>query len=294
MAILPLTLGLSRVNPTTQPGMLLPSNKHFLPALSCCQSPFKTTQVGGPWKSEGCSLPSPPHSLHVRLLLHTLTPSQDGLRGMARERKQGSRGKKPAGGICGTCRVENLARWRLAVDGVAWGCRLRQSPAKGCMFHPRDTQHPPALPGVRHLCSGQVSSSARGRGHSTGARATAQGDRLTGQAWLPGHLPSLGVGGSRPVPTIGWCRGKGFSPEGKGQEPVLFLGTDDTGDPNLSSKNMGHVLDPTSPPGLTPHIHTWGLKEDIRSLITPSSQPTDWVPGSTGWQGPPYSHQHNS
>lgn len=68
-------------------------------------------------------------------------------------------------------------------------------------------------PTGRHGSRGQVSSSARGRGHSTGARAVVQGDRLTGQAWLPGHLPFLGAGGSRPGPTIGWGRGKGFSPE---------------------------------------------------------------------------------
>lgn len=185
--------------------------------------------------------------------------------------------------------------------GSGWsrvGLQVEAESSKGLRVPPQGHTASPSTAGRSpHLCSGQVSSSARGRGHSIGARATAQGDRLTGQAWLPGHLPSLGVGGSRPVPTIGWCRGKGFSPEGQGQEPVLFLGTGDTGDPgdpNLSSKNIGHVLDPTSPPALTPHIHTWGLKEDIRSLITPSSQPTDWVPGSTGRQGLAYSHQHNS
>lgn len=156
-----------------------------------------------------------------------------------------------------------------------------QLKADACSAAGRHSSIPQHRQASLHLRSGQVSSSARGRGHSTGARATVQGDRLTGQAWLPGHLPSLGVGGSRPGPIIGWCRGEGFSPEGQGQESVLFLGTGDTGDPNLSSKTW--VMSLTQPaPAPTPQIHTWGLKEDIHFLNPPPCQPTDWVPGSTG------------
>lgn len=291
---MPLTLGLSRVNPTTQPGDAAAKERALLPRPELLPKPIQNHASGGPLESEGCSLPSPPHSLHVRLLLHTLTPSQDSLRGMARERKRLQREETSWGHL----RYMQGGELSKVVAGGGWshmGLQVEAESSKGLHVPPQGHTASPSTAGrSRHLCSGQVSSSARGRGHSTGARATAQGDRLTGQAWLPGHLPSLGVGGSRPVPTIGWCRGKGFSSEGQGQEPVLFLGTGDTGDPKLSSKSMGHVLEPTSPPDLTPHIHTWGLKEDIRSFITPFFQPTDWVPGSTGWQGLAYSHQHNS
>lgn len=153
-------------------------------------------------------------------------------------------GNKPVGDIWGTCMV-NSAWWHLAglYPGSGWSC---MGAARSTTGRPRSTpQH--CLVSL-HLRSGQVSSSARGRGHSTGARATVQGDRLTGQAWLPGLLPSLGVGGSRPGPTIGWCRGKGFSPEGQSQEPELM--TQET----PASPPKTQVLDPTSP--RPPHTYT--------------------------------------
>lgn len=185
------------------------------------------------------------------------------------------------------------AGWRAqqgdqtSILGVAGSCM-----GTACSPTGRHSSIPQAS--LHHLSSGQVSSSTRGRGHGTGARATVQGDRLTGQAWLPGHLPSLGVGGSRPGPTIGWCRGEGVSPEGQGQEIVLFLGTGDMEDPSLSSKNMWHVLDPGSP--CPPHHirTTWGLKDTIHSLIPPSVQPTHWVPGGAGWPGLVHGHEQKS
>lgn len=124
----------------------------------------------------------------------------------------------------------------------------------GAACSPTGRQSSTPQASLHHLSSGQVSSSTRGRGHSTGARVAVQGDRLTGQAWLPGHLPSLRVGGSRPGPTIGWCRGEGVSPERQGQETVLILGTGDMKDPSLSSKSTWHILDPGSPCPPTPHM----------------------------------------
>lgn len=159
------------------------------------------------------------------------------------------------------------------------GCRLGKA-SEGPHAPPRRQKHPPVLPSVAAspLRTGFIIS--QGRGHSTGARATVEGDRLTGQARLPGHLPSLGVGGSRPGPTIGWCRGKGFSPEGLGQEPVLPLGTGDTGDPSLSKT---WILDPTSP-SLPRHLYTPGPQRghSLLSLHSASHQTGTVQHGTAG------------
>lgn len=131
-------------------------------------------------------------------------------RGMAKERKQRSQREETSWGHLGYMQsgeLSKVATGRLDPGG-AWSCTGLQVEAE-CSerLHVLPQGHTAASPSTArrslHLSSGQVASSARGRGHSTGARATEQGDRLTGQAWLPGHLPSLGVGGSRPGPTIG-------------------------------------------------------------------------------------------
>lgn len=207
-----LTPDLSSVNPTTGAWGRCRQGTSMSSHPSCCQSPLKTRKVRGPWEVKA----APCHLLPTHSMLGSpcCTPSLTLEDGLKQRHGQGKKtevsGKKPAGGIWGTCRVENSARWQLAgLDpGGAWSCSGLQVEAE-CSerLHVLPQGHTAAAPSTArrslHLGSGQVASSARGRGHSTGARATEQGDRLTGQAWLPGHLPSLGVGGSRPGPTIG-------------------------------------------------------------------------------------------
>lgn len=207
-----LTPDLSSVNPTTGAWGRCRQGTSMSSHPSCCQSPLKTRKVRGPWEVKA----APCHLLPTHSMLGSpcCTPSLTLGDGLKQRHGQGkktevSEGRNQLGdlGYMQSGELSKVATGRLDPGG-AWSCTGLQVEAE-CSerLHVLPQGHTAASPSTArrslHLSSGQVASSARGRGHSTGARATEQGDRLTGQAWLPGHLPSLGVGGSRPGPTIG-------------------------------------------------------------------------------------------
>lgn len=159
-------------------------------------------------------------------------------------------------------------------------------------LHGEAQQHPPALPGITasQLRPGFIINQGQGSQHrrqSCSARRQADGPSLA--SW-PSALPG-GGGAQGQAPPLADAEGRASAQKSRARSQSCF-GTGDTEDPSLSSKHMGHVLDPGSP--CPPHHirNTLGLREAIHSLIPSSTQPTDWVPGGTGWQGPAHSHEH--
>ena len=157
-----------------------------------------------------------------------------------------------------------------------------------------DTAAPPAPPGITasQLRPGFIINQGQGSQHrrqSCSARRQADGPSLA--SW-PSALPG-GGGAQGQAPPLAGTEGRASAQKSRARSQSC-LGTGDTEDPSLSSKHMGHVLDPGSP--CPPHHirNTWGLHEAIHSLIPSSTQPTDWVPRGTGWQGPAHSHEHKS
>lgn len=261
--------------------MTLLRNGHFFPAWNRCQDPLKTTRRGVPWHL-------PPHFVQRSSTCHTLPHSE-----MATEEGPGKgdralREKSPAGGIWGG------ARWRAPQGGrpsrpgpwerrelhrAAGGGDLQEVLHAGPRRRHSIPQHCQA---PLHLGSGQVSSSARGRGHSTGARAAVQGDRLTGQAWPPGHLPFLGVGGSRPGPPLAAVEGRAATPKHTARSQFCFeeLVTWET--PASPPKTWDMSLTPAP---LPPHQYAHLGPPRGYSLLYSSTHPTRLDTSDAGPQG---------
>ena len=165
--------------------------------------------------------------------------------------------------------------------------------SQGLYGHPRGDMA--ASPGTaRHR---RVSAQARfrhqpGQGsqyrrQSHSVRRQADGPSLA--SW-PSALP--GGGGLKARPHHWLVQRGGLQPlrAGSGASPIFR--TDDRRDPSLSSKNMGRVLDPGTSCLHTTYAHL-GPQRGYPFLNFSTIQPTDWVPGGTGWQGWAHSHEHN-